>query len=158
MKGVRFILYALAMLCIIPVLSCSKNDCSKEYRIAVKPDTAYGDISQFLTQTDIIQSQFICYLIKSTGPDDVALAINIYAHDMEALSKTARELEKKYPRFNAENPPEELRDDYEKLRNTADALARASIRVMEYALDPEVSRALKGLEKGKVDTMLFPDR
>ncbi len=146
----------VVLLAVCPVSGGNRDD--KTSPNSAGENSLYFDISAFFHDVMKVQDRFVFQLMAARNSAAVAVALNAYADSMEELSKTARRLEKKYPRFDADNPPEELSGDYAKLRDIADRISRASLRIMENALDPEVSTALQRLEKKKVKTIFFPEK
>jgi hypothetical protein len=111
----------------------------------------YGDIKDALNDLIDMQEEYINTIQKAQAASDVASAINRYADRFIQIKPRLESFEQKYPELKKQKePPEELKESFEKLTKSAERLATASMTMLKYLNDPEVQKAterLKNLNK-----------
>lgn len=111
----------------------------------------YGDIKDALNDLIDMQEEYIKTIEKAQGASDVASAINRYADRFVQIKPRLQSFEQKYPELKQQKePPAELKESFERLTQSAQKLATASMAMLKYLGDPEVQKAterLKNLNK-----------
>lgn len=110
----------------------------------------YGDIKTHLSEVITVNESYVNALEKSNSAKDVALAISDLTGKMEKLTRQQADLEKTYPELKTidrNNPPVELKEEYERLNALGERKITASIKIMKYMIDPEVMKASQELAR-----------
>jgi hypothetical protein len=118
--------------------------------IGCKQSGKYGDLKEYMNDVVKTNEDYISNLEKSNSAKDVAEAITELGNKMEKLTKREEEIEKKYPEFKTmdkENPPIELKGEFDKLEEMTQKRLTVSMKMMKYMMDPEVMKASQEMAK-----------
>ncbi|MCX7679817.1 MAG: hypothetical protein N2316_11460 [Spirochaetes bacterium] len=131
-------LTAIFCFVIIPVV-IANGQCKKRY----------ADINDALTELIKMQETYINAIQKAKTAEDVAKAINDYADSFTQLRPKIESFEGKYPELKeAKEPPEELKENFAKLEQSAMKLTLASKSISkEHISSPVVQQAIDRLVK-----------
>jgi arsenate reductase-like glutaredoxin family protein len=110
----------------------------------------YGDLKEYMNDVRETYEGYISDLEKSNSAKEVAEAITEFGDNMEKLVKRGEELEKRYPDWKVkykENPPKELKEEFEKHDQMIQRYLTVSMKMMKYMMDPEVMKASQEMAK-----------
>lgn len=113
-------------------------------------DGKYADIKAHMAEVIAANESYVNSLEKAANAKDVAQAINELSGKMEVLTRRQEELEKTYPELKTidrNNPPVDLKEQYERLNALGERKITASIKIMKYMIDPEVMKASQELAR-----------
>lgn len=121
----------------------------------LRADEKYHEVKQLLHG----QAGAFKTLIKAESSikdaPTAAAVLNRFAADMRKLLPLASIAVKKYPNMEEMfiiNPPEELKEEMTELSKLAAQMITTMNKIMEYAQDPAVKKALKGISDLKAET------
>ena len=103
-----------------------------------KYDDVKKTVDKMVKETD----KFVSALDKADDAKAVTKAINSYNSVMVKAYEDFNKLEEKYPELGGTAPPEELKDTMAKMEGMAQSLMGASVKLIQYAMDPEVAEAM----------------
>jgi len=107
----------------------------------------YSDINDALNDLIKIQEAYITAIQNAQNAGDVAKAINSYADNFIKIKPRIESFEQKYPELKlSKEPPEELKENFERLQKSAEKLATASMSMLKYLEAPEVQKAIERLK------------
>lgn len=109
----------------------------------------YSDINDTLSELIKMQETYINAIQGAKSADDVAKAINDYADSFTQLRPKIEAFEGKYPELKeSKEPPEELKDSFQKLEQSAMKLTLASRSISkDHISSPVVQKAIERLVK-----------
>ena len=107
----------------------------------------YSDINDALNDLIKIQDAYVTAIQSAQGAGDVAKAINSYADSFIKIKPRIESFEQKYPELKlSKEPPEELKENFDRLQKSAEKLATASMAMLKYLEAPEVQKAIERLK------------
>lgn len=118
--------------------------------LGCKPSGKYGELKEYMNDVINANEEYISDLEKSNSAKEVAEAITDLGNKMEKLTKRGDEIEKKYPELKTmdkKNPPQELKQEFDKLEQMTQRLLTVSMKMMKYMMDPEVMKASQEMAK-----------
>lgn len=109
----------------------------------------YSEINDALTELISMQEKYTNAIQNAKTADDVAKAINDYADSFLQLRPKIESFEGKYPELKeAKEPPEELKENFAKLEQSAMKLTMVSQSISkEHITAPVVKQAIDRLVK-----------
>jgi superfamily I DNA and/or RNA helicase len=108
----------------------------------------YSDINEALNDLIKIQDSYVTAIQGAQNAGDVAKAINSYADNFMKIKPRIESFEQKYPELKiSKEPPEELKENFERLQKSAEKLATASMSMLKYLEAPEVQKAIERLKE-----------
>lgn len=108
----------------------------------------YSDINDALNDLIKIQDAYVTAIQGAQNAGDVAKAINSYADSFMKIKPRIESFEQKYPELKvSKEPPEELKENFERLQKSAEKLATASMSMLKYLEAPEVQKAIERLKE-----------
>ncbi len=109
----------------------------------------YNDINEALGELIKMQETYINAIQNAKSADDVAKAINNYADSFTQLRPKIESFEGKYPELKeSKEPPEELKDSFAKLEQSAMKLTLVSQSISkDHISSPVVQKAIERLVK-----------
>ncbi len=107
----------------------------------------YSDINDALNDLIKMQETYVTAIQNAQNAGDVAKAIERYADNFIKLKPRIESFEKKYPELKlSKEPPEELKENFDRLQKSAEKLATASMSMLKYLESPEVQKAIERLK------------
>lgn len=88
---------------------------------------------------------FAADMEKAGDAKAVAAAMTTFGEKMKEFAEKGKEMEKKYPDMK-NNPPEELKELMEKFKASTMKMQGAMTKVMQYASDPAVAKAMEAMK------------
>ncbi len=109
----------------------------------------YSDINDALSELIKMQETYINAIESAKSAEDVAKAINDYADSFTTLRPKIESFEGKYPELKeSKEPPEELKDSFQKLEQSAMKLTLVSRSISkDHISSPVVQKAIERLVK-----------
>jgi hypothetical protein len=109
----------------------------------------YSDINDALSELIKMQETYINAIQGAKSAEDVAKAINDYADSFTTLRPKIESFEGKYPELKeSKEPPEELKDSFQKLEQSAMKLTLVSRSISkDHISSPVVQKAIERLVK-----------
>jgi hypothetical protein len=111
---------------------------------SVRYTLKYGDFLGVLVRIKISTDTLVASMDKAADGKAVAAAITAYTESLSSLSGKMKELQDKYPELkDAKEPPQELKDAYDKLNAMGEKLMTAMAKLSLFVDDPDVSAAVQ---------------
>ncbi|PKL37961.1 MAG: hypothetical protein CVV44_12395 [Spirochaetae bacterium HGW-Spirochaetae-1] len=121
------------LLCIITFIACM--GCNKSEK--------YADVRAYISDMEAYLNQYADTMARAENAGDVARAIDQYIVKMTEFAERSSSLAKKYPELARDEIPGELKADFERLNETANALPdKISEPLEKYMSDPLVLNAI----------------
>lgn len=137
MKISKGFLFALVGFFILNLAACSSGK--------------YSDVKEAMVAQAKAMENYIDAMGKAESAEDVVAAIEGFTREMEKLLPEMQNTLAKHPGLQElEVPPEELREQSEKMRELSGNFQTSMMKSMKYMQDPEVQRAME--RQGKVMT------
>jgi len=118
----------------------------------------YGDIREFINEVVLTQDEFLSTVDKSSSPDEVVMAVEVFGEKLIKLSEKSMEIKKNYPDIDkwVNDPPAELKLDLQKLENTGSKFEKVFLKekIKIIIRDKKVQEAFVELNK-KMDRVKF---
>ncbi|MBW2143111.1 MAG: hypothetical protein JRG75_01765 [Deltaproteobacteria bacterium] len=109
----------------------------------------YSDVNEAMIAQAEAMENYIDAMGKAESAEDVVAAIEGFTREMKKLLPEMQNMLAKYPELaELEAPPEELREQTEKMRELSGNLQASMMKSMQYMQDPEVQKAME--KQGKV--------
>ncbi len=119
--------------------------------LGCKQTGKYGELEEYMNDVIKANEEYITSLEKADSGKEVAKAISDLGEKMGKLNERSHEIEKKFPELKSDkmkkDPPDELKDEFQKLEQMAQRLLAASMKMMKYMDDPAVMKASQEMEK-----------
>ncbi len=135
MKTSMHIIFTVIALFLLNLAACSSGK--------------YSDVKKVTNDQAKTMGNYATAIEKAESVQDVVAAINNFTSEMKTLMPEMKRTLEKYPELtDNQPPPEELKEDAEKMRALNERLQSAMMKTMQYMQDPEVQKAFE--EQGKV--------
>jgi hypothetical protein len=126
----------LCGICVLGMLSCGEGKYADAKKVTVKYLEA---MEGFATAVE-----------KAANPEAFVKAVDAFAEEMAALRPEMEAIEMKYPELaDTTTPPSEMEDLAQRMNALSQRLVDAQRKLMQYATDPDVQRALQKLQSIK---------
>lgn len=134
MKKSTSLVSALILLAIFHLTACSSQ---------------YSDVKSTLNKQITIFEDYINAMNKVGNADDMAEAINAFSKDMSKIIPELKTIAEKYPELeNNTTPPEELKEEYDKIKTFSEKVSTAMMQKFKYLSNPKVQKAIQ--EQGRI--------
>jgi hypothetical protein len=123
-------------ICVLGMINCGDGKYSDAKRVTIK---YLETMEKYATAVE-----------RANTPDVLAQAVDRFVDEMAALRPEMEAIEKKYPELtDMATPPVELEDLAQRMDTLSQRMVAAQTKLMKYATDPDVQRALQKLQNIK---------
>lgn len=108
----------------------------------------YGDVKSLMNKFNDSTEKWLEAMDKADSAKKVAAALSDYAKTMKGMRADMEKMEEKYPELQGmENPPEELKEQAQKMEELMGKMMSVMMKAAQYADDPDVKAAQKEFEE-----------